>query len=137
MSPKKYVFIEKARSDYGNYQQKARNFYHAMQNNLALEDWDGAASHAINTVIVLTSALTIFHAGREFRGDKHADAAGFLKPCMSHPEVDRYASQLAAILSDKSRIQYTGHLVTMKEATGLAKKVERFFHWAETLLPKT
>lgn len=136
MSPKKYSYIEKEKSEYLNYLQKARNFYQAMRNNLALEDWDGAASNGINAVIVITSALTIFHAGREFRGEKHEDAAGFLKQCVAHPEVDKYAGQLAAILANKSKIQYTAHLVSMREAVGLAKKVERFFNWAESQFPR-
>ena len=118
------------------YARVGGDFFEAA--SLALEhDYASAAALLyIHAAIALADAVAIHLSGFKSTSDQHQDAVALLRQ-IAEPSGGRDAAvrHLKRLIDEKSRIAYTGEVVTRKQVDGLAIHAERFRTWAVGILP--
>lgn len=131
---KKYRTKKAGESQVRQFRVKALQYRKAM--NLAYESglWDAAVSNAVHAVILLSNAVTGRESGEYYADKDHAQAPEYLKEIIG-PYASKAKEQMAHVLNLKGLVEYDGRGCTQKDASAAVKRVERFFSWAEEILP--
>jgi len=135
MAARKIPVASTDKSQYVNFWSKAVDFRDAMRQSMASGKWNAAALNSIHAAISANDALLVFLHGVRSVSPKHDDAAKLLKSLVRHTEASTNASRLRRLLTAKNIIEYEGTICTAAKARDLAKHVERFMDWIESLLP--
>lgn len=131
---KKYRTQKASDSQVRLFKKKATQYRKAM--NLAYESglWDAAVSNAVHAVILLANAVTGRESGEYFADKDHSQAPEYLKEIIG-PDASKAKEQMAQVLNLKGLVEYEARGCTQKDAAAAKKRVERFFSWAEEILP--
>lgn len=116
------------------YFEKAKDFYAAMYESYANENWNTVGLTAVHSVISLTDALLAHYGGVRNTSQDHKSAGKLLKNYIQDVSVQQQEKHLIKIIAKKNLIEYEGRVFTKKEAEDIKKQTERFFEWGKNLL---
>lgn len=137
MMTKKLKTIEADRTDCRIYQKKASGFFNVMNMCLQDNEWDSVLLNGVHAALSMNDALCVYFLGKRSSGKSHNDAIFLLGQIEQHSsEVRKNANRLSDILGEKNKIAYEPVVYGEKDAKDFALTVERFFSWAESILPK-
>ncbi|MDP2600328.1 MAG: hypothetical protein Q8P84_06305 [Deltaproteobacteria bacterium] len=122
------------KSEYKDYQSKGKQFFDVMLVCLQDEEWDAVLLNGIHACISFNDAITTLYLGKRSAGKSHQDCAHLLLQALASPEAKRNADRLIEIINLKNLVEYEPRRFTQTAAHDFSKKVERFVHWAQTLL---
>jgi len=117
------------------FKAKALQYRKAMELSHDAKLWDAAVSNAVHAVILMANAVSIRHSGEYFIGQDHNQASSYLEEVVNTEEASKAAKQMQAIIRFKGLVEYESRSCTAKESGEIAKRVERFFSWAEKQIP--
>ncbi|MBU4489720.1 MAG: HEPN domain-containing protein [Actinobacteria bacterium] len=131
---KKYRTKKAGESQVRQFKSKALQYQKAM--SLAYESglWDAAVSNAVHAVILMANAVTGRESGEYYADKDHAQAPEYLKEIVG-PDASKAKEQMAQVLNMKGMVEYEARGCTQRDAAGATKRVERFFSWAEKVIP--
>ena len=135
MAARKIPVAATDKSQYANFWTKAVDFREAMRQSMASENWNAAALNAVHAAISANDALLVFLHGVRSSSPKHDDAVKLLKSLVKHTDAPTNASRLRRLLAAKNMVEYEETMCTAAKARDLAKHIERFMGWIESLLP--
>ncbi len=125
------------RYQYRQYHTVAQHFYEAARDSIALEYWTAAGVLIVHSAIAYSDALCIQQSGQRSIGDDHEDAVELLNTVIAiGKEKTNAMNHLRRIIEEKTRVSYLGELYEPKRTKDLWKRLERFRHWAESILNK-
>ena len=122
------------RAKYKNYLKKADEFFESMNTNYAKGLWNACASDAVHCAISVADALLVWMLQIRSTSDKHEDII-FLVSSIPHPSSEKQTKHLAALLGEKSDVEYSVKLFRKNQAESLVKHANRFYQWAKEILP--
>ena len=131
---RKYRTKKASGAQVSQFRAKALQYRSAM--HLACESglWDAAVSNAVHAVILMANAVTARESGEYYADKDHSQAPEFLKEIIG-TSSSKAKEQMAQVLNMKGLVEYEARGCTQKDAAGAMKRVERFFSWAEEVLP--
>ncbi len=135
MPPDKITGKKVSKDQFRGYWKKAREFETAMNDNLAVRNWNAATMSAVHAVILANDALLIYFHGVKSTSEKHDDAIRLLTTLFKSEEAKRNSRHLSRLINAKSTVEYTGKLIKETSARESCKKARRFLSWVNSLLP--
>ena len=127
-----------ARIDRGRYRtfwQKAVELRDEARQGMANERWNAAALNCIHAGICANDALLVCLHGQRSKSPKHEDAIKLLVELVKHAAAENNGKHLQRLIAMKNAVEYEDRLFTESESATLAKHMERFLEWVESLLP--
>ncbi len=115
---------------YGNYLQKATEFYHTMKKAEEDEEWNAVALNAIHCAISSFDALTVFYLGVRSSGQRHEDVTQVIKKT-NLESVDEKIKQFTEVIRLKTMVEYDVEQPSENEARRIALQTERIHAWAK------
>jgi hypothetical protein len=131
---KKRRTLEASESQVAQFRTKALQYQKAMNLSCDSKLWDAAVSNAVHAVILMANAVTGRKVGQYYADKDHNQAPEYLKEVMGS-DASAAKEQMSQVLALKALVEYEARGCTQKHASGAAKRVERFFSWAEEQFP--
>lgn len=117
-----------------DYLKKAIDNYKQMLSAIESNNYNAAATLAIQCVISSADALCVFERGVRSISDDHLDVCELIES-LTLPEAKERAKTLRKIISKKNMVQYERRNIFQSEAQGIVKQASRFYHWVKSILP--
>lgn len=136
MASKKIKTTNVPKTDCGNYLKKAREFLSMAQESLLQTKWNAAGLNAIHAGISASDAVLVCFHGVRSTSPKHDDTIRIFTSLVQHKDVEKNISHLRRLIAMKNVVEYEQRLILRSEAVELSKHAERFFNWADSMLPK-
>lgn len=125
--------VERTKSK--NYKIVADNFFSGAEVAKEYEYWNAAGVLIIHSAIAYSDAISIKFGAVKCQGDDHNQTVTLLKELLvDSAENKKSLLQLEKIIAHKNSVSYSGDVYDSKDIDQLWKYLERFKHWAETLL---
>jgi hypothetical protein len=125
--------VERTKSK--NYKIVADNFFAGAEVAKAYEYWNAAGVLIVHSAIAYSDAISIKFGAVKCQGDDHNQTITLLKELViDSTENKKSLLQLEKIIAHKNSVSYSGDVYNSKDIDLLWKYLERFRHWAETLL---
>lgn len=118
-----------------DYLKKATDNYVQMLSAIEDNNYNAAATLAIQCAISSADALCVFERGVRSGSDDHLDVCELLES-LTLLEAKERAKTLRKIISRKNTVQYERRNIFQSEAQEIVKQTSRFYHWVKSLLPK-
>ena len=134
MIAKKFKTRQLAKSEYIIYSRKAQEFYHTMRQAEKAGNWNAVGLNAVHCAISASDALLVKFTGKRSISDDHMVVIDFLLSSIKLPGTKDKANALRRIIVLKNLIEYENRDFTRKDAQGIIKRTERFYHWAMEIL---
>jgi len=131
---KKYKTRRATEVDSRCFATKASQYRSAMQATFTQGFWDAAVSNGVHAVILLANALTARKSGEYYVGQDHGQAADYLE-VIEGPDAAGAANHMRQVVDLKGLAEYESRACTEKDAASAARRVDRFFSWAEKRMP--
>lgn len=133
MSPKKFKIRAVARSSFGSYLKRARDFYATCEKAAAEKRWASVGLTAVHAAISACDAVLIYHAGIRSVGEDHRAAVGLLRQTLGNlPECSQKALTLQKILEKKAVVEYEEGEFSEASAREIRVLAGRFLSWVES-----
>jgi len=135
MVPREIKIRQEDKSAAADYLKKAADNYQQMLKSIEANNYNAAATLAVQCVISSADALCVFEKGvRSISGD-HLDVCVLIES-LTFPEAKDKAKTLRKVISKKNMVQYERRNVFQDEAREMVKQSSRLFHWVTSILSK-
>ena len=121
---------------YGNFLQKAREFYEEMNIAYSAMRWNAVGLNGIHCTISCCDAVTVYFLGKKSAGERHEEVVKLLQQITDLDESikKQKIAQVLNILRPKTRVEYHSEMFSKQEATMIVKQTERIYSWVNGLL---
>jgi hypothetical protein len=124
---------EEARSAAGDYFKKAADNYDQMLVAFHAENWNAAATLAIQCAISSADAVCVYDQGVRSISQDHLDVCDLVAR-LPREGAEGKAGQLRKIIARKNMIQYECRSVKRADADDMVKATARFYQWVRESL---
>jgi HEPN domain-containing protein len=135
MTPREIKTRREDKSAAADYLKKAKDNYQQMLKAIEADNYNAAATLAIQCAISSADALCVFEKGEHCVSSDHFDVCDLIE-ALTFVEAKDKARALRKVISKKNMVQYERRNVFRDEAREIVKQSGRFFHWVTSLLPK-
>ncbi len=135
MAPREIKIKQEDKSAAADYLKKAADNYQQMLKAIESNNYNAAATLAIQCAISSADALCVFEKGVRSVSDDHFDVCD-LVASLTFSEAKDKAKSLRKVIAKKNMVQYERRNVFQDEAREMAKQSSRFYHWVASILPK-
>ena len=124
------------KEEYIGYLKKAADFHATMHAAFVSANWNSVGLEAVHCAISCNDAILSFFTGERSKRQDHREAAALLVKAVGSEESKKAAEHLRKIISLKNLIEYEDRSFTKAESESMLKRVDRFYEWAKSILPK-
>ena len=135
MSPREIKIRKEERHAAEDYLKKAADNYRQMMLAIEGNNYNAAATLAIQCGISAADAICVFEKGIRSISAEHLDVCELVES-LAIPEAVDKAKTLRKIIAKKNMVQYERRNVFQIEAEEMTKLTGRFYHWVNSILPK-
>lgn len=135
MSPREIKIRKEERSVAQDYLKKATDNYQQMLLAIEGNNYNAAATLAIQCGISAADAICVFEKGIRSISADHLDVCELIESLAIPAAVDK-ARTLRKIIAKKNMVQYERRNVFQVEAEEMAKLTDRFYQWVNSILIK-
>lgn len=133
MSPREIKIRKEERSVAQDYLKKATDNYQQMLLAIEGNNYNAAATLAIQCGISAADAICVFEKGIRSISADHLDVCELIESLAIPDAVDK-ARTLRKIIAKKNMVQYERRNVFQVEAEEMAKLTDRFYQWVNSIL---
>ena len=124
---------EEARSAAGDYLKKATDNYDQMLTAYHAENWNAAATLALQCAISAADAICVHDKGIRSISQDHLDVCDLVSQ-LPREDADGRAKQLRKVISRKNMVQYESRNVNRSDADDMVKVTVRIYQWVRESL---
>lgn len=135
MTAKEIKIRQEDKNAAGDYLKKATDNYEQMLLSLEGNNYNAAATLAVQCAISSADALCVFERGVRSISDDHLDVCELIAS-LTLPEAKERVKTLRRIISKKNMVQYERRNIFQSEAYEIVKQTSRFYNWVKSILPK-
>jgi HEPN domain-containing protein len=135
MTAKEIKIKQEDKGAASDYLKKAADNYEQMLRALENNNYNAAATLAIQCAISSADALCVFERGIRSVSDSHLDVCQLIES-ITLPEAKEKAKVLRKVISKKNMVQYEKRNIFQSEAHEIVKQTSRFYHWVKSRLPR-
>ena len=128
MTAKETKVREESRSTASDYLKKATDNYDQMLLAFSAENWNAAATLAVQCAISSADAVCVFHSGVRSISRDHLDVCDLVS-LVSLEGAEEKAKQLRKIIARKNMVQYESRSARRSDADEMVKVTTRFYQW--------
>ena len=136
MTPKKLKIKQEDRSAASDYLKKATDNYEQMLMAIQKDNFNAAATLALQCVISSADAVCVFEKGVRSISPDHLDVCD-LVGSLPIKDAKKKSNLLRKIITKKNLIQYERRNIHKKEASEIVKIATRFYQWVNEQLSRT
>ena len=134
MTAKEIKIRQEDKSAATDYLNKATDNYQQMLLAIENNNYNAAATLAVQCAISSADALCVFERGVRSISDDHLDVCGLIESLTLAGAKER-AKALRKVISKKNMVQYERRNIFQSEAHEIVKQTSRFYHWVKSILP--
>ncbi|HAH19276.1 MAG TPA: hypothetical protein DCL49_00025 [Candidatus Omnitrophica bacterium] len=135
MSPREIKIKKEERSVAQDYLKKATDNYQQMLLAIERNNYNAAATLAIQCGISAADAICVFEKGMRSISANHLDVCELVESLAIPVAVDK-AKTLRKIIAKKNMVQYERRNIFQVEAEEIVKLTTRFYQWVNSILIK-
>lgn len=135
MSPREIKIKKEERSVAQDYLKKATDNYQQMLLAIEGNNYNAAATLAIQCGISAADAICVFEKGMRSISADHLDVCELVESLAIAAAVDK-AKTLRKIIAKKNMVQYERRNIFQVEAEEIVKLTDRFYQWVNSILIK-
>ncbi len=135
MSPREIKIKKEERSVAQDYLKKATDNYQQMLLAIKGNNYNAAATLAIQCGISAADAICVFEKGMRSISADHLDVCELVESLAIPDAIDK-AKTLRKIIAKKNMVQYERRNIFQIEAEEIVKLADRFHQWVNSLLNK-
>ena len=135
MSPREIKIKKEERSVAQDYLKKATDNYQQMLLAIEGNNYNAAATLAIQCGISAADAICVFEKGMRSISADHLDVCELVESLAIPVAVDK-AKTLRKIIAKKNMVQYERRNIFQVEAEEIVKLTTRFYQWVNSILIK-
>ena len=135
MTPREIKIRKEERSAAQDYLKKAGDNYQQMLLAIEGNNYNAAATLAIQCCISAADAICVFEKGRRSISAAHFDVCELVESLAIPDAVDK-AKTLRKIIAKKNMVQYERRNIFQVEAEEVVKLTTRFYQWVNLILSK-
>ncbi len=124
---------EEGRSAAGEYLRKAADNYSQMLTAFHAENWNAAATLAVQCAISSADAVCVYDKGFRSVSQDHLDVCDLVAQ-LPRERANEKAKQLRKVIARKNMVQYECRSVNRSDADDMVKVTTRFYQWAKECL---
>lgn len=133
MSPREIKIKKEERSVAQDYLKKATDNYQQMLLAMEGNNYNAAATLAIQCGISAADAICVFEKGIRSISADHLDVCELIESLAIPAAVDK-ARTLRKIIAKKNMVQYERRNIFQVEAEEIVKLTTRFYQWVNSIL---
>jgi HEPN domain-containing protein len=135
MTPREIKIRREERGAAKDYLKKAMDNYEQMLLAMERDNYNAAATLAIQCGISAADAICVFEKGMRSISADHLDVCALVESLAITEAVDK-ARILRKIIAKKNMVQYERRNIFLGEAEEIAKLATRFYQWVSSILAK-
>ena len=135
MSPREIKIKKEERNVAQDYLKKATDNYQQMLLAIEGNNYNAAATLAIQCGISAADAICVFEKGMRSISADHLDVCELVESLAIPVAVDK-AKTLRKIIAKKNMVQYERRNIFQVEAKEIVKLTTRFYQWVNSILTK-
>lgn len=135
MSARKIKIKQEEKSVASGYLRKAEDNYIQMLSALQDNNFNAAATLAIQCAISSADAICVYEKGVRSISEDHFDVCDLIR-AITLPEAQERSSQLRRVIAKKNLIQYEGRSIRQTEAEEIVQLTSRFYQWVTSCIPR-
>lgn len=129
MTAKETKVRQENRSAAKDYLKKAADNYDQMLLSFNAENWNAAATLAVQCAISSADAVCVYHSGVRSISRDHLDVCELVS-LLSLDGAEEKAKQLRKVIARKNMVQYESRSARRSDADEMVKMTTRFYQWA-------
>ncbi len=130
MTPRKIKTRQEDRSVAGDYFKKAADNYEQMLAAMREDNFNAAATLAIQCAISSADTICVFEKGVRSVSQDHFDVCD-LVASVPIKEAEEKSRLLRKVIAKKNLVQYERRNIYQEEAREMVKVVTRFYQWVK------
>lgn len=119
-----------AKSDFGVYLGKAKEFYQTMYQAEKSENWNAVGLNGVHCVISLIDAILVKYLGVCSAEKNHMAVVDLLTASVSIDDISQKSQTARRVIAKKNLVEYEARPFIKSEALDMIKQVQRFYEWA-------
>lgn len=135
MSPREIKIKKEERNVAQDYLKKATDNYQQMLLAIEGNNYNAAATLAIQCGISAADAICVFEKGMRSISADHLDVCELVESLAIPDAIDK-AKTLRKIIAKKNMVQYERRNIFQVEAEEIVKLTTRFYQWVNSILTK-
>ncbi|MBI5873717.1 MAG: hypothetical protein HZB36_06200 [Candidatus Omnitrophica bacterium] len=135
MTPREIKIRREERGAAEDYLRKAADNYEQMLLAMERDNYNAAATLAIQCGISAADAICVFEKGMRSISADHFDVCALVESLAIQAAVDK-AGTLRKIIAKKNMVQYERRNIFQDEAEEITKLSTRFYQWVSSILAK-
>jgi HEPN domain-containing protein len=124
---------QESKSASSEYLKKASDNYDQMLKAFHAENWNAAATLAVQCVISSADAICVFDKGIRSVSQDHLDVCDLIAQ-LPREGAQEKAKQLRKVIIRKNMVQYECRSMHRSDADDMVKVTTRFYQWVKGLL---
>jgi len=129
MTAKESKVRQENRSAASDYLKKATDNYDQMLLAFNSENWNAAATLAVQCAISSADAVCVHHRGVRSISQDHLDVCGLVS-LVDLEGAEEKSKQLRKVIARKNMVQYESRSARRADADEMVKVTTRFYQWA-------
>lgn len=119
-----------AKTDFGGYLKKAKEFYQTMYQAEKTENWNAVGLNGVHCVISLIDAILVKYSGVRSTEKDHMAVVDLLATSLNIDDISQKSQTARRVIAKKNLVEYEARSFIKSEAIDMIKQVQRFYDWA-------
>lgn len=119
-----------AKTDFGVYLKKAKEFYQTMYQAEKTENWNAVGLNGVHCVISLIDAILVKYSGVRSTEKDHMAVVDLLATSLNIDDISQKSQTARRVIAKKNLVEYEARSFIKSEAIDMIKQVQRFYDWA-------
>jgi len=124
-----------AKSEFGGFLAKAKDFASMMDLSLEQGKWNSAGLQAVHTVISASDAVIVYYGGVRSIELDHREVVGLLHDIIGDAAATA-GRHVSRVIAKKNLIEYERRSVTQADSREMVEHAKRFLEWVTGMLPR-